>query len=68
MGYENKEQQMEYNKKYYAINKEIIMKKLLFKEKCKYCERSVNHQNLIKHMQSQLCLKKRRIANAELPI
>jgi wyosine [tRNA(Phe)-imidazoG37] synthetase (radical SAM superfamily) len=66
MAYENKEQQNEYNKMYYAKNKEAIMAKLLCKENCIYCNRSVNHQNLIKHQLSKLCLKKRRIANAVL--
>jgi len=49
----------EYNKKYYAENKERISAMLLEKVLCPHCGRTVNHQNLHKHQSTKLCLSRR---------
>jgi hypothetical protein len=49
----------EYNKKYYAENKERISAMLLEKVLCQHCGRTVNHQNLHKHQSTKLCLSRR---------
>ena len=49
----------EYNKGYYAENKERISAMLLEKVLCPHCGRTVNHQNLHKHQSTKLCLSRR---------
>jgi hypothetical protein len=49
----------EYNKRYYAENKERISAMLLEKVLCPHCGRTVNHQNLHKHQSTKLCLSRR---------
>ena len=55
----------EYMKAYYAKNKLEIIKKICVKEICEYCNRSVAHQQLLKHQSSQYC-KTRRIHKIEM--
>jgi len=47
--------QKEYNKQYYAKNKQKILSALLQKEPCTYCGKMVNHQNLRAHQRSSNC-------------
>ncbi len=56
--YYDEEKRKEYNKKYYETNKAIILGSILNKEECKYCGKTVTHQNMVKHMDTKLCLKK----------
>lgn len=51
------EKKKEYNKNYYANNKEEIAKKLYEKKKCPICHKLVNHQYLTKHMKRAICAK-----------
>ena len=59
MGYENQEQQKEYNKKYYTENKNKIKAKITKPEDCPFCGRYVNHSNMKKHKKSDLCKNNR---------
>ena len=45
------------NQKYYAANKDKIAEKLYKKETCECCNRTVSHQNMVKHKRSGLCRK-----------
>lgn len=51
----------EYMREYYLKNKEKIMNKLKEKCVCEYCDRRVCHQNMIKHKESDYCLRRRKI-------
>ena len=52
----------EYYKQYYKDHKETILQKAAKKETCEFCNRSVEHQNIFKHMKSQYCKNRRVIA------
>lgn len=58
----------DYNKTYYAENKEKILKQLLAKEECPLCGRSVNHQNVKKHQRSSLCRANRNANQRQQPV
>ena len=55
----HKQNRAEYMKEYYAKNKTEIIKKICSKEVCQYCNRTVGHQNLIKHQKSKYCKTRR---------
>lgn len=55
----NSEQRKEYNKKYYAEKKVIILGGMLKQEQCEFCNRYVAHQNMFKHQLSGICKRKR---------
>ncbi len=61
MAYDDKEKQKQYNKEYYENNRDEINKKISSKEICKYCSRSVRHDNLFKHMKSNYCKSRREL-------
>jgi hypothetical protein len=50
-----------YMKEYYAKNKIEIIKKICEKEQCPYCNRSVAHQQVIKHQNTQYCKTRREL-------
>ena len=52
---ETKKQEKEYNKLYYAKNKAKILAQMCTKEKCKICNKQVNHQHMVRHQRSALC-------------
>jgi hypothetical protein len=56
----------EYMREYYLKNKERIINKLKEKCICEYCNRSVCHQNMIKHMESDYCLRRRKIKEGSI--
>lgn len=47
-----------YNKYYYEINKENILKKACEKVKCEFCHRTVIKNNLLSHYKSEICRRK----------
>lgn len=51
-----------YMNEYYKTNKKKVLSSSLAKEICKYCERSVAHQQIQKHIHTEYC-KKRRLQN-----
>ncbi len=53
------EQRKEYNKQYYANNKERIISDLCQKVECPFCNRSVIKNNLMTHAKSAICLRTR---------
>ena len=61
MGYKTIEKRDEYNKKYYAENKAILAEKKATKETCQFCNRIVSHQNMMTHMNTKLCMKRRNL-------
>ena len=63
MGY-TKEEQNEYNRKYYAKKAEIAAKQSA-QEVCKYCGRSIRHDNVWKHTKTDYC-KNRRALNKSM--
>lgn len=54
----NSEKRKEYNKNYYINNRPQIIAKALNKVVCKFCERPVIFNNLVKHQTSSLCKRK----------
>jgi hypothetical protein len=54
----------EYMNKYYKLNKDKLLSKVLAKQTCSYCNRKVAHQQMQKHLQSQYC-KTRRLHTIE---
>ena len=48
----------EYNKAYYANNKEAILSKACEKIECPFCKRSVMKNNLLHHKITPLCARK----------
>jgi hypothetical protein len=58
MGY-TKEEQNEYNRKYYAKKKAEIAVKQSAQEVCKYCGRSIRHDNVWKHTRTAYCQNRR---------
>ena len=45
----------EYNKMYYQKNKARVLEMMKKKVTCELCGRSVAHQNLMKHMETDYC-------------
>ena len=62
----NKDERKEYNKKYYSINKTLIIEKH-YKTKtcCPFCDRLICVANLGKHQESELC-RRRSIKKQEI--
>jgi hypothetical protein len=62
----NKEERKEYNKKYYSVNKTVIIEKY-YKTKinCEFCSRLICVANLGRHHDSALC-RKRSIKKQEI--
>ena len=59
------EKRIEYNKTYYANNKERIALMLLTKIECPYCKKPISRANLDRHTKGNMCLKRReKIMNA----
>jgi len=58
MSYTN-EKRIEYNKTYYANNKERIALMLLTKIECPYCKKPISRANLDRHTRGNMCLKRR---------
>ena len=56
---EPKKCRKQYSKKYYNDNKKELLSKMLVKEKCKYCDRNVAHQQMQKHQCTAYCKKRR---------
>ena len=54
----------EYNKLYYSKNKDRVLSMLKKKVTCELCNRSVSHQNLKKHMQTEYCKSRQLQFNA----
>jgi len=52
-----------YNQKYYTLNKDDIVKKMLTKKECPTCEKLYSSVNLARHQKSYC--KKTRISQAE---
>lgn len=52
------EERKEYNKKYYAENKDKLLEKATAKVACECCGRTVNYNNIIKHQNSSICKRK----------
>jgi hypothetical protein len=48
----------EYNKQYYAKNKDEILRKLNSKVQCEFCDRTVIKNNFHKHQKSDICKRK----------
>ena len=55
----NTEQRKEYNKKYYADNKQRIVDLMLKKLECPHCKHPISHSNLNRHQTSPICLRRR---------
>lgn len=53
------EERKEYNREYYAKNSVKTNAKLYAKETCQHCGRAVSHQNMFKHMKTELCKRRR---------
>ena len=51
----NNETRKEYNKEYYAKNKNVILQKLTSKVTCEFCGRTVSFSNLQKHFLLPIC-------------
>jgi hypothetical protein len=51
------EERKQYNKQYYAENKERILCDLCTKVQCELCGRTVIKNNINKHYTTQLCMK-----------
>lgn len=57
---DKKEIEKDYNKKYYATNKQRIKEMLCKKETCPLCGRkNLNHQNMPKHQAKGICERNR---------
>ena len=54
----NNEERKIYNKTYYEKNKVKIIEKATSKVKCEFCQRSVIHNNILKHYKSEICKRK----------
>jgi hypothetical protein len=51
---------------FYAQNKAAIAKRQSEKECCKYCGRSVRHDNIFKHTRSSYCMNRRKLNKAQI--
>ena len=59
------EERKEYNKKYYAENKERIAEMLLTKQECPHCKKLITRGNLQCHMKSKICTKRKTQMNQQ---
>ena len=55
----DKEQRKLYNKTYYSVNREIILKDLCSRVTCDYCGRIVIKNNILIHERSEICKRHR---------
>ena len=62
------EERKEYNKKYYAENKERIAEMLLTKQECPQCKKFITKGNMQCHMKSKLCAKRRGLINQQVSV
>jgi hypothetical protein len=62
------EERKEYNKKYYAENKERIAEMLLTKQECPHCKKFITKGNMQCHMKSKLCTKRRGLLNQQVNV
>ena len=62
------EERKEYNKKYYAENKERIAEMLLTKQECPHCKKFITKGNMQCHMKSKLCAKRRGLINQQVNV
>ena len=62
------EERKEYNKKYYAENKERIAEMLLAKQECPHCKKFITKGNMQCHMKSKLCAKRRGLINQQVSV
>ena len=62
------EERKEYNKKYYAENKERIAEMLLTKQECPHCKKFITKGNMQCHMKSKLCVKRRGLINQQVNV
>jgi len=54
-----------YNSKYYESHKKQIAEKLYAKEVCTNCGKTVNHQNMPKHVKTKYCLNHTKIIKVD---
>jgi hypothetical protein len=54
----DKEEVKEYNKQYYAKNKEKLLQAAKVKVVCPHCNKTVNKENMIDHKKSKYCQKR----------
>jgi hypothetical protein len=59
------EERKEYNKKYYAENKQRIAEMLLTKEECPHCKKLITKGNLRCHMKSSICARRKEKHNQQ---
>ena len=55
----NQEERKLYNKTYYSVNREIILKDLCSRVTCDYCGRTVIKNNILIHEKSEICKRHR---------
>ena len=55
----NQEELRIYNKTYYSVNREIILKDLCSRVTCDYCGRTVIKNNILIHERSEICKRHR---------
>jgi hypothetical protein len=55
----NQEERKAYNKTYYSVNREIILKDLCSRVECEYCGRTVIKNNILIHERSEICKRHR---------
>jgi hypothetical protein len=55
----NQEERKAYNKTYYSVNREIILKDLCSRVECEYCGRTVIKNNILTHERSEICKRHR---------
>ena len=55
----DKDQRKEYNKIYYANNKERILYDLCTQVECPFCKRSIIKNNILIHEKSEICKRHR---------
>ena len=55
----NQEERKLYNKTYYSVNREIILKDLCSRVTCDYCGRTVIKNNILLHEKSEICKRHR---------
>ena len=56
------EERKEYNKKYYAENKERIAEMLLVKVECPECKKMHSRANLNRHINNKICQRRKQQA------
>lgn len=61
MTFQDKEKQKQYNQIYYSKNKEKIFSKISKKEACPFCGREIRHDNMLKHIKSEYCQRRRKL-------